>query len=599
MFLIFVTFFLIFGFISNIPGEPINYTNSDIINNNPYDFIFNEQNYRSYIMDYIEFPPDEQESPKPSVLSALPQEFNWINHEGKDWTTPARNQGPCGSCWAFAAVSCLESRINIAWDNPNLDIDLSEQYILSCLSSGSCSGGNSYSAFRTIMDEGKNGNYVNGIIFEECLPYQADDTVSCSEKSKDWLNQLVPISGYDFWNCNFPEDIDLIKSQLINEGPLVTYFYVTGDFASWGNSHHDPKDYYPYHEHSGANHAVIIVGYKDDSSIEKGGYWIAKNSWGERWGYNGFFNIEYGSLNFDNVQITTVKYDAKPVAGFRYEPEFIMPGNTVQFYDETLVLDGEVTKWNWDFHDGSFSNLENPVKKFLYKGVYNLSLNVIDSDGKEDTLSKFIYVGDTEPPITTTKINGEKGEKEWYTNHVKLVITANDTFSGVNNIMYNLDNGGYNIYRSPITVFGSKNEGPHTLSYYSVDNAGNKEEEKSISFKLDFSNPQIELSIPSKGRLYIGNYGLLSGFKNTIIIGPLQIKPVVSDSISGIGKVEFYLNNQIIDIDFNSPYSCIITGRYLGNPCTFYARVIDNSGRYTDSEKIYFNFFSLGILKPL
>jgi len=44
---------------------------------------------------------------------------------------------------------------------------------------------------------------------------------------------------------------------------------------------------------------VCIVGWKDDDSIQNGGYWICKNSWGTDWGYDGFANIEYGSMNID------------------------------------------------------------------------------------------------------------------------------------------------------------------------------------------------------------------------------------------------------------------------------------------------------------
>jgi len=110
--------------------------------------IFEEDEYSyCYVMEYLLLAPENNQSPKPKTFSNYPSEFNWMNYNGKDWTTNVKNQGPCGSCWAFGAVSCLESIINIAWNSPDLDIDLSEQYILSCLSaSGSCRGGNSYSA---------------------------------------------------------------------------------------------------------------------------------------------------------------------------------------------------------------------------------------------------------------------------------------------------------------------------------------------------------------------------------------------------------------------------------------------------------------------
>ncbi|GAG97075.1 unnamed protein product, partial [marine sediment metagenome] len=63
----------------------------------------------------------------------LPESFCWKNIEGKDYTTPAKDQGSIGSCWAFAANAAIESIIEIREDRPELNPDLSEQYLLSCL----------------------------------------------------------------------------------------------------------------------------------------------------------------------------------------------------------------------------------------------------------------------------------------------------------------------------------------------------------------------------------------------------------------------------------------------------------------------------------
>ena len=62
-------------------------------------------------------PPDpldpKDSSPKPPI-SDTPDEFSWKDYQGKDWTTSARHQGNCGSCWAFAAIGALESIIKIS-----------------------------------------------------------------------------------------------------------------------------------------------------------------------------------------------------------------------------------------------------------------------------------------------------------------------------------------------------------------------------------------------------------------------------------------------------------------------------------------------------
>jgi len=244
--------------------------------------------------------------PRPTIIET-PDYFSWKDIDGKDYTTIARSQGSCGSCWAFAAIGVLESMLNIRANDSNLDKDLSEQYILSCLTAGSCSGGHAYNAFKCLYDTGIHGNYRNGAIPEFCMRYQARDSYPCSEKRSDWEDHLVPISEYGHFSVDGSlEDIEAIKSQIMQNGPVCANMEVTEAFGDWGWSNHDPDDYYPHNDRNNINHCVMILGWKDDPSIGHRGYWICKNSWGLYFGYDGFFNIEYGSLNIDSSVITWV-----------------------------------------------------------------------------------------------------------------------------------------------------------------------------------------------------------------------------------------------------------------------------------------------------
>ncbi len=550
-----------------------------------------------YVMKNLILAPEDEQSPKPTVLRTLPSAFSWMNYNGADWTTPARNQGSCGSCWAFGAMSCLESRINIAWNTPTLDIDTSEQYILSCLpASGSCNGGNSYAAFKCIKSESATGNYHNGIIPESCMPYQAEDAVSCDDKCSDWNQKLIPISNCGFWNPRYPDDINAIKSQIINEGPVVTYFYVTGHFASWGNTHHNPNDYYPYVQHDSANHAVCIVGYKDDPSIPRGGYWICKNSWGTGWGYNGFFNIEYGSLNIDNVQITWATYDAGPLAHFVFTPKNPNVNQPIHFQDTSTVLVGSITSWFWDFGDNTTSSEQNPTHQYTAPGTYTVSLTVTDSLLHQTTSTENVFVGDEEPPVTTVIPSGKKGENGWFIGSVTLRLTASDNFSGVDYIMYNLDNQGYQRFTKNIFLPSKTAEGRHTLSLYAVDRCGNQEPERTVDINIDVSDPILTLTKPVENSLYFLNVRLAGDLYKTVVIGPLIATVEASDTSSGVDRVEFYLNNDLIFVDTKAPYQCLVNQRCVGSLCVLKATVYDVAGK-TTFDSIPISISSFGILK--
>ena len=87
------------------------------------------------------------------------EKWDWRDVEGIDWTTPIRDQiqDACGSCWAFGALGGLEANYKRWMNNPELHVDLSEQYILSC-SPGSCNG--------WYLDRTLSWIQNNGIIYE-------------------------------------------------------------------------------------------------------------------------------------------------------------------------------------------------------------------------------------------------------------------------------------------------------------------------------------------------------------------------------------------------------------------------------------------------
>lgn len=369
-----------------------------------------------------------------STIIDPPNYFNWRDYQGKDWTTQATDQGNCGSCWLCAALGALESIIQIREDCPDLSLDLSEQYVLSCLPhAGSCNGGRAYSAYRYIQKNTSTGNYCNGIIPEFCFPYQANDTVDCSDKSNNWENFLIPISDCGSWSSDGdPQDIEKIKTQILTFGPLVATMYATyyphgkNNLEEWGWEHHKPTDYYPYPGPiNGANHQVVIVGWKDDPSIGHGGYWIVKNSFSEEWGYDGFFNIEYGSLNIDSVVMDWVDYNPKSYDNWL--PVANANGTYSGGVNEEIIFDGSasfdheglITSYHWDFGDGNTTTGIVVSHAYSQQGIYPVTLTVIDNQGNtgEDKTWVYIELSNTPPdkPNLIGRSKGRNGTSYRYT----------------------------------------------------------------------------------------------------------------------------------------------------------------------------------------
>ncbi len=203
-------------------------------------------------------------------LFALPASLDWRNNGG-NFVTPVRDQGGCGSCWAFASTAGLESSALIANHTPGIDLNLSEQVLVSCGGVGSCGGG-------PLVDDFFQST---GLPVESCYPYTATNG-TCSNACANWRSNTYKISGYQYVSASESS----LKTALNNYGPLVTTMAVYSDFFSYSSG--------VYHYVSGSlagYHAVLLVGYDD-----AGQYFIVKNSWGTWWGESGFFRIAYSEL---------------------------------------------------------------------------------------------------------------------------------------------------------------------------------------------------------------------------------------------------------------------------------------------------------------
>jgi len=193
----------------------------------------------------------------------LPDSVDWRN---KGAVTPVKDQGQCGSCWAFSTTGVLEG-FNFV-NNGEL-LSFSEQQIVDCASSAGygCQGGWPYLAVQYAGE--------NGLELESDYPYTAQDGQCNFDSSKA---QKVN-SGYQFVT---PKSTDQLKAALVNfpvsvlieADQDVFQFYSSGVIkAGCGAS---------------LDHAVLAVGYEKVGLLEA---FIVKNSWGTSWGASGYVYI--------------------------------------------------------------------------------------------------------------------------------------------------------------------------------------------------------------------------------------------------------------------------------------------------------------------
>ena len=200
------------------------------------------------------------------VKQDLPEFFSWVTQGG---VTVARDQGSCGSCWAFAGIGQIEAHLKIRYGQT---LNLSEQQIIDCNPYGDdCGGGWQGSVYWVAAN--------HGVVREDAIPYSTGSTGGCAE------TDYLPFAFVDDWYY-IPNDVDQIKTALL-DGPVCS-----GVFAG------DTMDEYDGGCIDGpvggwTNHLIVIVGW-DDRGCGGTGAWICKNSWGLGWGNYGFFNIGYG-----------------------------------------------------------------------------------------------------------------------------------------------------------------------------------------------------------------------------------------------------------------------------------------------------------------
>jgi len=205
-----------------------------------------------------------------------------VDHRTSGLVTGVRNQGQCGSCWAFSATGAVEG----VWASKVGDLEwLSEQQILDCSTIGDCDGG--------WVDIGFENARSHGQMTEEDYPYEAETTKECRFDSDA---AVASITGFEtmFYNpdVTIPENEKALENALHQLGhPISLNFHkVIKSYQHYsGGIYSDPECRDT--DHPVGYHATLLVGYNKTAPEP---YWIVKNSWGSEWGEEGYIHLKMG-----------------------------------------------------------------------------------------------------------------------------------------------------------------------------------------------------------------------------------------------------------------------------------------------------------------
>lgn len=250
----------------------------------------------------------------------------------KDSLTPVRNQGPFGTCWAHAALACVESSISKQNLAPKETLNFSEtalaHFTYSSITDplGGTEGDNN-SISTSYMNKG--GNSMSAIYamakWMGVIQESNDPSLAYPYPDIDDPNYIPEISDSYAYQCDYHlqnarffnlSDVDFVKQAIMEYGTLMASYYATGN--SYVDNETKDCVYYQNSYSKLTNHAVTLVGWDDnfprekfheDCRPESDGAWLFRNSWGSSENQSGYFWIPYEEQTFGTGGVYAIQVE--------------------------------------------------------------------------------------------------------------------------------------------------------------------------------------------------------------------------------------------------------------------------------------------------